>query len=117
MGQKLLASIRITDPFDDTVFDPNDLLFISWDDVAEAIYVTLNGSTFTTNVLLGEEGSHYNVILGVTSSENGYSIAGYSFCDGADLNWFRMLKEYPRYPFFEKMVTANSPVCDVGGGA
>lgn len=117
MAQYLLASIRITEPFNDSVFDAGDLLFISWDDVAEDFYITLNGSDFTTNVILGEEGSHYSFILGITSSENGYAVAGYSFCDGADLNWFRMLKEYPRYPFFEKMVTADSPVCDVGGGA
>lgn len=116
MANYLLASIRIVQPFD-VNFTAGDLLFISWDDVAEDFYITLNGSDFTTNCLLGKEGVHYSVILGITSSEGGYSIAGYSFCDGADLVWFRMVKSFPQYPFFEKMITVDSPVCDVGGGA
>lgn len=116
MANYLLASIRIIQPFDPN-FDAGDLLFISWDSVAEDFYITRNGSDFTTNCLLGKEGVHYSVILGITSSENGYSIAGYSFCDDADLVWFRMVKSFPQYPFFEKMITVDSPVCDTGGGA
>src|SRR5690606_39346872 len=44
-------------------------------------------------------------------------VVGYSFCDGSDLVWFTILDYYPEYPFCEKKITANSPVCAVAGGA
>lgn len=116
MAQFQLAQILIVDPVD-VAFAADDDLIIYWDDVAEDFALTLNGVSFSTSgSLLGEIDVNYRIIIGVSSTENDYAIAGYSFCNGAHLNWFRMPIFYPEYPFFETQVTADSPVCDTGGG-
>src|SRR5688500_19547535 len=117
MATYRLASITITDAVD-AAFSDGDLLVVMWNDVTEAIVVELNGASFTTaGTLLGELDTNYQIIIGVSSYEGEYAIAGYSFCDSTTLNWFRMLTSYPEYPFFQQQTTANSPVCATGGGA
>lgn len=111
-----LASIVITDPVD-VAFSANDLLIVFWNSSTEAITVELNGSPFTTaGTTLGSLNTNYRIVIGVSSTEGEYAVAGYSFCDSTDLVWFRMLNAYPEYPFFEQMSTVDSPVCDTGGG-
>lgn len=116
MARFRLASIAIIDPVD-VSFTAGDLLVIMWNDSTEAIESELNGVSFTTaGALLGQLGTNYNIVIGISSYEGSYAIAGYSFCDSTDLNWFRMVTTYPEYPFFEKQITTDSPVCDTGGG-
>lgn len=117
MAEYRLAEMTITAVMasNNDAFDPGDKVSVYWDNVANAIKVYLNGSPFSANETLGEFQSHYS-ISPVSSIDNTYITSGYSFCSGTTLVWFRMLRDYPMYPYFEKVETANSPVCEVGGG-
>jgi hypothetical protein len=115
MATYRLANIVITSTVDAALANGDELI-IMWDDVADNFSITKNGSAFTTaGTLLGILDTNYTIIIGVSSTEGGYAIAGYSFCDSTTLNWFRMVTTYPVYPFFELQTTANSPVCATGG--
>lgn len=122
MAQYQLAQIIILDPVD-VSFSANDIVRVFWDDSTEEIVVTLNGGSFTTaTAILGDpptqtSGGNYQIMSGVTSTEDGDHVSGYSFCDGTSLVWFSMVSSYPQYPFFGKRITEDSPVCDTGGGA
>lgn len=115
MATYRLANIVITNTVDAALAN-GDSLIIMWDDVASNFSVTKNGSAFSTpGTTLGILDTDYSIIIGISSHEDGYAIAGYSFCDTTTLNWFRMVTTYPVYPFFERQTTANSPVCATGG--
>lgn len=117
MALQLLVSVLVhTTPGGDLV--NNDVLNVYWDDVGESLSYTKNGGSFTpgSSTQIGDINTNYYT-SGITSYEDGYAISGYSFCDGTDLKWFRMVTSYPMSPFMELTTTTDSPVCDVGGGA
>lgn len=116
MATYRLASLLVTSTVDASFVD-GDAIVVMWNDSTSAITVTKNGSAFTTTgATLGVLDTNYEIVIGVTSTDNGYAISGYSFCNSTTLNWFRMVTDYPEYPFFERKETINSPVCDAGGG-
>lgn len=118
MAQFLLVSVLVHTPPSGSSFIANDVVNAYWDDSTSTITVTKNGSpyTYTSASQIGIIGTNYHV-SNITSYEGEYAISGYSFCNSTTLNWFRMLTDYPMPPYMGRVQTANSPVCDVGGGA
>lgn len=118
MAQYLLVSALVhTPPGFGSPFSANDVVDVYWDDSTEALVVKKNGVVWAgaLGAYLGDLNTNFYV-SGITSYDGDYAVAGYSFCDGANLKWFRMLTSYPSYPYMTKMTTVDSPVCDVGGG-
>ena len=121
MAQYLLASVLVHTPPSGSDFSTNGVVEIFWDDtgnpLTEGIVVELNGSPWSgsSGAYFGDLNTNYYV-SGITSYQVQYAIAGYSFCNGTTLNWFRMVTEYPAFPYMTRRQTPNSPVCDVGGG-
>jgi len=118
MAQLLLFSVMIHNPPSSSDFSAFDVIDTYWDDSTSAIVVKKNNSVFA-----GSPGAHFGeldtnyYLSGATSFEGEYAVAGYSFCSGDDLKWFRMLLFYPFYPYAQLRTTADSPVCATGGGA
>lgn len=119
MALRPLTRVQVIQPISGSGFNTDDVVSIYWDDSAEQIVMERNGSPFnpSSNTYLGEYLSNYIITWPVSSYEDGYAVSSYSFCDGANLVWFRMLLDYATPPYMAKQITANSPVCDTGGGA
>lgn len=118
MAQFLLVSVLIHTPPSGSDFSTNDVVDVYWNDSTEGIDVKLNGSTFggSAGAYFGTINNNYYV-SGITSYQVQYAISGYSFCDSGNLKWFRMVTDFPSYPYMTERTTVDSPVCDVGGGA
>lgn len=118
MAQFHLFSVLVHTPPSGSSFLANDVIDTYWDDTTSAIVVKKNDAVFTgsAGAYFGEQGTNYHLAR-ATSYEGEYAVAGYSFCSGLDLKWFRMLTYYAAYPYAELVTTADSPVCDSGGGA
>jgi hypothetical protein len=116
MAEKVLGVFTIHNPPVGSVYSADDAIYVYWDDVLEQILVKKNNVAYTGGGDIGNRGENYNFNYGISSYENDrFAIAVYSFCDGADLNWFRMDMIAPVFPYFARVVTVDSPVCIPGG--
>ena len=112
MAQFLLVSVLVHNPPSGSTLSTNDVVECYWDDSTEAIVVKKNSSVWggALGAYFGDLNTNYYV-AGITSYEGEYAISGYSFCDGNDLTWFRMALSFAGYPYMQKRITVDSPVC------
>lgn len=117
MAEFTLAVIYVHNPPPGSPFAVNDALRVYWDDSDSSIKVKKNDVLYTgPSGDIGVRGENYNFVYGISSYENNYAISVYSFCNSTTLNWFRMNMVAAAYPYFERVQTANSPVCSSAGG-
>lgn len=112
MAQLLLVSILAHNPPSGSDLSTNDVIDVYWNDVTEAIDVEKNSVSWggSAGGQIGEIDVNYRV-SGISSYDSQYAISVYSFCDTTTLNWFRMARIFPSYPFMERVETVDSPVC------
>jgi hypothetical protein len=120
MAEFVLVSISVHTPPAGSALDPYDVLKVTWDAVSSIIKVYRNNLRDETHYDIGVHYYNYVISYGVSSYSNittynsGYAISAYSYCQTISLVWFRMVRGNPEYPYMEKQITANSPVCAIG---
>lgn len=114
MAQFLIFRIYIRIPISPLV--GGDQIELFWDDSTENIVVKLNDVVETSTFEIGVDGENWRCIHGSSSRTETQIISSYSFCDGSVLNWFNINKTFPAFPFADRRITTDSPVCDSGGG-
>jgi hypothetical protein len=115
MATYQLVSVLVHNPPAGSDISAYDNVSIFWDDSVSNITVTKNGVSWqgSPGGYLGDLNTNYYV-SGISSYESEYAVSAYSYCQGSDLKWFKMLLSYASYPYMQVQTTTNSPVCATG---
>jgi hypothetical protein len=125
MALYLLGKILVHNAAPSSLFNDGDVIDVYYNDATLGVVVYKDGVqlTYDPGYILGLHRTrtgtgNFQIIDGISShttvNRTDYAISAYSFCISTILTWFKINKIYPEFPYFQKLSTINSPVCDAG---